>query len=69
MSPPSDKIVPEDPKPCTAARELTQGSHSFHARWACRATPSSNRRLFQLSWTPPGGTQEIIPPSNFEPAP
>ncbi len=63
----ADHILPEEPKQCTTTRQLTQGTHTLRARWACRATPSSNRRLFQLSWTPPGGVQEIIPPTQFEP--
>jgi len=64
----ANDILPQDPRQCTVTRELSEGLHPLRAHWECIATPSSNRRLFQLYWTPPGGKRELVPPPQFEPA-
>ena len=59
---------PEQPNGVArAARELAEGLHPLTAHWD-QIKPYPTRRWFQVYWTPPGGSRELIPPSSFVPA-
>jgi len=65
----ANDILPEAPRKCTAEHVLEPGLHPIRAHFKSHGSPNSSRRLFQLRWTPPGGTSVIIPPSQLTPLP
>jgi hypothetical protein len=58
---------PELPALSRAARTLEPGLHPIEVDFDSTKAAHTTRRLFQLFWTPPGGTQQLIPPTNFAP--
>ena len=59
--------MPEQPALARATRPLAPGLHPIEVDFDCTKKAHTTRRLFQLFWTPPGGTKQLIPPTNFAP--
>jgi hypothetical protein len=60
--------APEEPVVAQVKRTLTAGLHPIEVDFDSTKAAHTTRRLFQLFWTPPGGTKQLIPPANFVPA-
>ena len=63
-----DDVVPEQPAEKSATRTLTPGLHPIEVTFESPKLAQTTRRIFQLSWTPPGGQRQLIPPTNLVPA-
>jgi len=63
-----DDVVPELPTEKNATRTLTPGLHPIEVTFESPKLAQTTRRIFQLSWTPPGGQRQLIPPTNLVPA-
>lgn len=63
----ADAVAPDQPAEATAERTLTAGLHPIEVRFASPTLAHTTRRIFQLFWTPPGGTRALIPPTNLVP--
>lgn len=63
----ANDILPEAPRKCSAERILAAGLHPLRAHFRSQGSPNSSRRLFQLRWTPPGGTSVLVPPNHLVP--
>jgi hypothetical protein len=61
--------IPEQPVLARAARTLAPGLHPIEAHFDSTRKAHTTRRLFQLFWTPPGGSKQLIPPTQFVPEP
>jgi len=62
------RVKPLSPQLATVTCDLVAGSHALTARWTALTAPSDTvHRMFQLYWTPPGGTRALIPPPSFTP--
>jgi hypothetical protein len=59
--------MPEQPAAARADRELAAGLYPIEVDFDSRKKAHTTRRVFQLFWTPPGGTKQLIPPTNFVP--
>lgn len=59
--------APEQPAMARAARTLAPGLHPIAVEFDSRKKAHTTRRVFQLFWTPPGGTKQLIPPNRFVP--
>jgi hypothetical protein len=59
--------MPEQPALARASRPLAPGLHPIAAEFDSTKASHTTRRLFQLFWKPPGGVQQLIPPTNFVP--
>lgn len=59
--------MPEQPALSRAMRDLDPGLHPIEVAFDSRNKAHTTRRVFQLFWTPPGGTKVLVPPSNFVP--
>jgi len=58
---------PEEPKTTPVEKTLSAGLHPIAVDFDSTKSAHTTRRLFQLFWTPPGGTKQLIPPTNFVP--
>ncbi|MGD0949314.1 MAG: glycosyltransferase family 39 protein [Candidatus Binatia bacterium] len=58
-------VIPEEPRLTHASRSLNAGLHPLVAYWDSTKPAHTNRRIFQVFWTPPGGERQLIPPSAF----
>jgi hypothetical protein len=58
-------VVPENPRLTHASRSLNAGLHPVVAYWDSTKPAHTNRRIFQVFWTPPDGERQLIPPSAF----
>jgi len=56
---------PEQPALSQQARQLDAGRHPIEVDFDSTKPAHTTRRMFQLFWTPPGGTKQLIPPTNF----
>jgi hypothetical protein len=63
-----DAVVPERPEGAQAERHLAAGLHPIEVHFASPTLAHTTRRIFQLFWTPPGGTRVLIPPTHLVPA-
>jgi hypothetical protein len=63
-----DAVVPERPEGAQAERSLVAGLHPIEVHFASPMLAHTTRRIFQLFWTPPGGTRALIPPTHLVPA-
>ncbi len=61
----ADDVVPDQPKESHGSVTLTAGLHPIAAYWDSTQKAHTNRRIFQLFWTPPGGEKVLIPPPQF----
>jgi 4-amino-4-deoxy-L-arabinose transferase-like glycosyltransferase len=59
--------APEEPAASRATRTLAAGLHPIEVEFDSTKASHTTRRLFQLFWTPPGGSKRLIPPANFVP--
>jgi hypothetical protein len=59
--------APEQPVVAQGRRTLAAGLHPIEVDFDSTKAANTTRRLFQLFWTPPGGTKQLIPPANFVP--
>jgi Dolichyl-phosphate-mannose-protein mannosyltransferase/PA14 domain len=59
--------MPEQPALARADRDLEPGLHPIEVTFDSSDKAHTTRRLFQLFWTPPDGTKQLIPPTNFSP--
>ena len=59
--------MPEQPVRSMADRSLEAGLHPIEVEFDSTHAAHTSRRLFQLFWTPPEGSKELIPPGNFVP--
>jgi hypothetical protein len=59
--------MPEQPALARADRDLEPGLHPIEVTFDSSNKAHTSRRLFQLFWTPPEGTKQLIPPTNFVP--
>jgi len=57
--------VPEEPRSVARSAMLPVGAHPLEVVWDSTKRAHTSRRIFQLYWTPPDGTRELIPPSSF----
>src|SRR5262249_7286800 len=57
--------VPDEPVSAAAARQLSAGEHPIEVEYDSSQPAHTTRRIFQLFWTPPGGTQQLISPTTF----
>jgi 4-amino-4-deoxy-L-arabinose transferase-like glycosyltransferase len=58
-------VIPEQPSLTHASRSLNAGLHPIVAHWDSTKPAHTNRRIFQVFWTPPDGERQLIPPSAF----
>jgi hypothetical protein len=58
-------VIPEEPRLSRASRSLNAGLHPLAAYWDSTKPAHTNRRIFQVFWTPPDGERQLIPPSAF----
>lgn len=59
--------MPEQPALSRAFRDLEPGLYPIEVTFDSSNSAHTTRRLFQLFWTPPDGTKQLIPPTNFVP--
>jgi hypothetical protein len=59
--------MPEQPALARTFRDLEPGPHPIEVTFDSSDKAHTTRRLFQLFWTPPDGTKQLIPPTNIVP--
>jgi 4-amino-4-deoxy-L-arabinose transferase-like glycosyltransferase len=59
------QVNPEEPVVQRHRHALTAGEHAVRVQWDSSAPAHTLRRIFQVFWTRPDGTRELIPPANF----
>jgi hypothetical protein len=59
--------APEQPALSRETRQLQPGMHPIEVDFDSSKASHNTRRLFQLFWTPPGGSRQLIPPTSFVP--
>jgi dolichyl-phosphate-mannose-protein mannosyltransferase/PA14 domain-containing protein len=57
----------EEPTAARVEHHLEPGLHPIEVDFDSTRPAHTTRRLFQLFWTPPGGSRELVPPSHFVP--
>jgi hypothetical protein len=57
--------MPEQPALARGARTLGAGLHPIEVDFDSTRKAHTTRRTFQLFWTPPRGSKQLIPPTNF----
>jgi len=57
--------LPDEPVSAIAERQLSAGAHPIEVDFDSSTPARTSRRIFQLFWTPPSGSEQLIPPSNF----
>ena len=57
--------LPDEPVSAIAERQLSVGPHPIEVDFDSTVPAHTSRRILQLFWTPPGGSEQLIPPSNF----